>query len=476
MMKQTFIFLVLLTLLGSYVLAETNPGVPPSAKEFWKPRPEDLEPAMTSKRLDLPEEMRASLQNLTLPQLIDIALRNSPRTRATWLRALAAEAGIGIERSEYYPQIDASLDLNRSVGSAGGQGFRFEQTRFGPSVILDYTLLDFGKRKADVEEARQNLISANWNHNAMIQTVVLDVQRAYYLYLNNRALLLSEEATVKEAQTNLDSAEERRRAGVATVSDVLQARTLLSQAQLNAETVRGQINTVRGILAVALGVPPDSPFDVAGEIPETLPLDQAGLQVENLIREAHARRPELAALRALARGAESNVRSVNAQRWPELGTRGSLDRTYYLDPLNGRNNYSVGLSFRVPMFTGFRQKYEEKEAEAIAAALKADVQNLQQQVGLQVWTSYTQINTASQRVRTAQDLVASARESYEVALGRYRAGVGNIQELLSAQAALESARAQQIESKTDWYLAMAELARNTGSLWMIGNTTVPGDK
>lgn len=446
-----------------------EPGIPPSPKEFWKPNPDMKQVDPPKPPPDIPAEYHASMQNLTLTQLIDLALRNSPRTRGTWLRAVAAQAGVGVEKAEYFPQIDGSLDLNRSVGSAGGQGLRFEQTRFGPSVVLDYTLFDFGKRRADVDEARQFLIASNWDHNAMIQTVVFDVQEAYYRYLNARALLLAEEATVKEAQTNLDSAEERRRAGVATIADVLQARTLLSQAQLNAATVRGQIATLRGVVATALGLRPDTPFDVAGELPETLPLDTAMTGVENLIREAQIRRPELAALRAIAQSAEANVRSVKADRWPTIGTRGSVDRTYYTNPLNGRNNYSVGISLRIPLFTGGRQSYEEKRARAEADALKEDVHDLRQRVGLQVWTSYTDVNTATQRVRAAQDLIASAQESYEVALGRYRAGVGSIQELLTAQAALESARAQQIESKTDWYLSMAELARNTGTLWQSGS-------
>jgi outer membrane protein TolC len=51
-----------------------------------------------------------------------------------------------------------------------------------------------------------------------------------------------------------------------------------------------------------------------------------------------------------------------------------------------------------------------------------------------------------------------------VARGRYREGAGNILDLLSAQQALASARAQQINARLAWYTSLARLARHTGVL------------
>jgi outer membrane protein TolC len=51
-----------------------------------------------------------------------------------------------------------------------------------------------------------------------------------------------------------------------------------------------------------------------------------------------------------------------------------------------------------------------------------------------------------------------------VATDRYRSGVGSILDVLTAEAALESARAQEIQARTDWFLAVAQLAHDTGTL------------
>ena len=67
----------------------------------------------------------------------------------------------------------------------------------------------------------------------------------------------------------------------------------------------------------------------------------------------------------------------------------------------------------------------------------------------------------------------SARQSYEAISARYRAGVGSILDLLTAEAALEAARAQEAGARTDWFLAVAQLAHDTGTLWRPGPS--PGD-
>ena len=64
----------------------------------------------------------------------------------------------------------------------------------------------------------------------------------------------------------------------------------------------------------------------------------------------------------------------------------------------------------------------------------------------------------------SRDLLASAQESANVAAERYRAGVGNIIDLLTAEAALEVARAQEVQARADWFVAVAQLAHDTGTL------------
>jgi outer membrane protein TolC len=103
-------------------------------------------------------------------------------------------------------------------------------------------------------------------------------------------------------------------------------------------------------------------------------------------------------------------------------------------------------------------------AEAQADLQAARREQVRLQVALDVWNAYANLATATQSVKTAADLLESAAQSERVAAGRYRAGVGSILDLLTAQAALASARQQRIQADTSWFVSRSALAQAMGAL------------
>jgi outer membrane protein len=99
---------------------------------------------------------------------------------------------------------------------------------------------------------------------------------------------------------------------------------------------------------------------------------------------------------------------------------------------------------------------------------------LGREIELEVWTSYYGLKTAEQQIRTARDLLESARASYDVALGRYKEGVGSILDLLSAQAVLQNGRLQLVQAKSDWFLALVQFTHDTGALEPPAAPVKPG--
>lgn len=398
---------------------------------------------------------------LTLPQIVDVALANNPQTRIAWLEARAAEASVGSAESLYYPSVDLTTSLSRSH-NVTSSSTSTSTVVVAPSLAFDYLLFDFGGRASHVEQSRQTLIAANFLHNQAIQDVVLRVEQAYYGYLDAKALLTAQEATIKERQTNLDAAEARHRAGVATIADVLQARTALSQAQLNRETIEGQLRALEGAVATAMGVPPGTPFDI-GDLPLDVPSAQVTEAVDALLARAVQQRPELAAQRAFAERAAQRVTEVRSSFLPSVSATSTIGETFLGTGTHG-TPFSAGVALRWPVFTGFRNRFDVRAAQLNAEAAREDVRNVEQQIGLEVWTSYYGLQTATARLTTARDLLASASQSADVAQSRYRAGVGSILDVLTAEAALESARAQEVQARADWFVAVALLSHATGTL------------
>ena len=112
-------------------------------------------------------------------------------------------------------------------------------------------------------------------------------------------------------------------------------------------------------------------------------------------------------------------------------------------------------------------------AQARVDVATAEAALLRTQVSQQVYASYYALQTATQRVRTTDVLLRSAIASEAAARARYRAGVGNILDLITAQSALASARAQQSQSRWIWASALAQLSHDVGVLGPRGATPIP---
>ena len=445
-------------------------GVPPAPNAEWTP-PAVEHNARTSEPLVVPADLKQRLPRLTLAEVVDLGLRNNPETRLSWANARAAAAAYGSERGAYFPTIDGDLTATRLKTVASQGRSAVTQSVLSPSLSLSYLLFDFGGRSGNVGAARNALLAANYTHNSTLQGVVLQIQTAYFQYIANRALLSAQRTTVTEARANLAAAEERHGVGVATIADVLQARTAASQADLAAETTEGNLQTSRGALALSLGIPANLPYDIdstAGQVAVSVLTDS----VDAVIAKAVAARPDLAAARAEFEASRSRISAVRANRLPSLVLNGTGGRTYTTNLPQGGNNYTVSLGLSIPLFAGFSRLYDERQAAAEADADAARADLLGQQVVYQVFSSYHSLQTAARRVRTAQDLIASAEQSTEVAQGRYRAGVGSVLDLLSAQTALADARAQQVLARLEWNTSLAQLAHDAGTLDVHGGTSL----
>jgi outer membrane protein TolC len=283
------------------------------------------------------------------------------------------------------------------------------------------------------------------------------------------ALLAAERSAIAEAQANLNAAQQRNRVGLATIADVLQARTALSQEQLNLETTQGNLQAARGSLASALGLPANLPFELE-PLSGALPVRALAQSVDSVINDALRNRPDLAAARAEAAAASAQVRVTRAAELPSLALNGNAARTFSSPQLFAGPSYTLSLGLQIPIFNGFSHQYDVAAARAQADAISALADQTRQQVVTQVFVSYYALQTAGQRVTTADDLLASATQSVQVAAGRYREGVGSIIDLLTAQTALAAARAQQVQSRWQWYTSLAQLARDAGVLEPTGDT------
>jgi outer membrane protein len=486
-----------------------KPSAPTASNQFWTP-PKSARTPDAIPKVAVPADIEQRVQTLTLPDVIEVGLLNNPLTRQSYALARAAGATIGAAHGAYLPQVtlnvtgeregSTSSSLGATTGSgtvsnnngsgssgtgtgSGSTGSGTSSTSAGstvrggstnsllqPGATASWLLFDFS-RSSSFKYAEESAFAASFQHNATVQTVVMAIEQAYFAYNSAKAVRDGDLKTVTEDSTSLAAAKAEHEAGVQTISDVLTAQTTLSQALLQLDTDEGTVQTTRGSLAVAIGLPANVPYDIAPEPPD-IPVQGIAESVDSLVQVAVQSRPDLAGYRAQAAEADANIGVIKGEGLPSLKLGGTASHTY-ADPssING-STWSAQFGVSYPIFQGFTNSYNVLQAREQAKASHANAEFERDTVVFQVFNSYYALRTATARVASANDLLTSAQASYDVNIGKYKQGVGSILDVTTAEAALATARSQQASARWTWYSALAQLSHDVGVLGLHGETNL----
>ena len=407
---------------------------------------------------------------LTLAELTDLALHNSAVTRQAWHTARAAAAQVDQAQGLFMPSLTANAGANRSGVSANPKTFDLQSLQYGPGLQLNYLVINFGGgRAAAVEQALQTVYTANHIFNRTIQDTLLGVETAYFNSISALAGVEAAVANVADAKKALEAAQARNTAGLGTTLDVLQVQAAYDQSLYNLAAARGQLQVARGALALAVGLPADSALAPASPDME-LPTSLATNDIRQVINDAIARRPDIAALRADLSAKRAAIQVAHAASWPDLYLNGNINRDYYDNfsgtPQHGDRDWSYGAGINVQwnVFDGWQTESRIRSAEEQAQAAEATLEQAELSACADVWTRFQNYETALQKYAYSIAYFKSAAAARDLATQAYAAGLKTILDLLTADAQLATARSQQVAARQDVFTSLANLIYATGRL------------
>lgn len=406
--------------------------------------------AFTCKKLD-------AKNVLSLEDVVMIALCNNPKTTIAWQTSLYQASLVGVSEASFFP----TLSANGSIAATEGSDTKNTRQKTA-SLTFSYLLYDFGKRDATLENAKQLLKAATYAKDDTIQALFFSAVQAYYgLFGANASLEAAREAEIA-AKESLNAAKTRYSIGTATPADTLQAQTAYSQATLNRIRAQGNVKNAQGTLASILGASPDTSLQLSAPSLE-VPSEAFDRNIQILMEESLKARPDLLAAQAKIEAYRANIEAAKAEDKPSFSLSSS---TGYNDSslLDSSRSSSVGLYVSIPIFNGYTTKYKVQAAKEQLKLSEAEYEKLSQDATLEVYQTYQTLFSETGAVRASVDLVASAKASYQLATGRYKAGVGTILDLLNAQSALANAQQQYVQSLYTWYITKANLAKAMGAL------------
>jgi len=411
----------------------------------------------------------------SLAELIDLAETHNPETRVAWESARAQAASIGIARSELFPTLStvALAGIDRQEAALGSQFYRQTTPTFQISLTLNYTIFDFGARRGRINAERARLLAANFAFNNVHRQLIYDVSQAYYRLVNAAGQEEAAGASLVNAQNVQQAAEERLRNGLATLPDVLEARSATAQAQYDLQSVLGAEQIAQGDLLTTLGAPAHTPIRVKSldEVPTPESVSET---MDEAIQRALVQRPDLQARAAEIRVAQAERQRAQAAFFPSLNIAASpsAQSLYLLQQtlpwghtavLNG----GVAFSLNWTVFDGGARRSRLAQAENRIREAQARLAVARDRIEDQVWTAYTNLNTAFRQHDAAIALLTAATQSYGAALESYNAGVRNLLDVTNAQKVLAQARSTDILARTQVLAMLADLVFRTGDAIQI---------
>ena len=408
-----------------------------------------------------------------LADLVDLAQRVNPETRRAWEEARAAAARLGQVEGAWFPTLVAmaaagtSSVVEKAPASAGGVAVTGPSVM--PSLQLEWLLLDFGRRRAAVDEASWRVINANLTFNRKHQEIAFSVSRSYFALDASRARLAAAHVTFEQASTLASSVGARLEQGLATRPEYLLALQDKARAAFEIQEAEGLVADARAGLAESIGISPTMRLGVTDLSRVPLP-SELPATVDQLMDRALARRPDLAARLATLRAREADVRRVRAEFMPRLrlssSVGGDVGRyTFGGGPTigYGQPTYTVFLNLDWTVFDGFARENRVREASADRGTADAELATLELRVIRQVWQAYTDMKTSLGKREFAAALLAASEEAYAATLESYQsAGLATVLDLLAAQRDLARARFTDIQTRADLLQAAAALVYAAG--------------
>lgn len=411
----------------------------------------------------------------TLDSLIQVALANNPATRASWSRAEAAQSAVGEARAPYFPKLTAKVvggsDQWYTPAAVGPDNYRREQIT--PSLAIEYLLLDFGRRGADVQRTMALMTSAGFVYQRSLQQVVFAVQEAYFAHeaaLWRRKAAGAASALAKVADATIEA---EYKAGLQAEPEKLASRKRVLEAEYALEEAESAVRITRGNLCVATGLPANSRLEIKVDErpPSTGKLRE---EVDKWVDDALAARPDLAARASELRAAEASTRRARADFYPEVRLEaGYTYSAFGYDAQAGRvkgnysedrNGYGAFVVASWDLFDGFERSSRVEKRREEEKAIREDLEQARLEVTRDVWTSYNLSRAAARRVEYAESFVLSARESRDAIKAASQAGLSDAVELSRVENLLADAEFELAESVARYSTSLAALALAVGTV------------
>ncbi|MET3917276.1 NodT family efflux transporter outer membrane factor (OMF) lipoprotein [Variovorax sp. OAS795] len=403
-----------------------------------------------------------------LDALIDQAVAGNPNLQVARARLARAQASADIAESALKPKVNGELELNRQKFNSnyiypeplGGSTQNIGLLQLGASWELDF----FGKNRTALEAAIGTANAAAADADAARVLLASNVARGYFQWARLNEQLGVAQRTLAQRDETLKLVRDRVSAGLDTRLELRQSEGGLPEARQQIEALNEQIALQQHALDALVGRPNVS----ASLKPPVLETVKPIALQANIPADLLGRRADIAAARWRVEAATSDVANAKTQFYPNVNLTAfvgfqSLGFGKLLK--SGSEQWGVGPAIHLPIFEGgrLRANLRGKAADQDAAieSYNATVLDAVRDAADQVSSAQSIARQQAQQ-REAQ---TAAEGAYDIAVQRYRAGLGNYLNVLTAETAVLAQRRLAVDLAARALDTQVGLVRALGGGW-----------
>ncbi len=386
---------------------------------------------------------------LTLEDAVTMALQRNWDIQLADLALAEAEAAIGEAKAPDRFQ----LSLESSYSRLGPQTVAMPSDhahKYG--VALYKSLYSSGRNQTILTLARLNVDVKGLETVVARRQIALDAATAFYNVA--RAIGFFEVAGEKltSAREHWRLASARYEAGAVPRFDVMRAEVEVANAEQQLIVAQAAVEIAKGVLKRLLAIEVTQPLQLV-----TTPHPSPIVVDPNLcIAMANQRREEIVVLDTHVRLAMASARLAKAERGLNLDLVGAYDRQ---SSTGFARDYAwnLTLSLSKSLSDGGASRSKEQQALWRAEQARALLGKVADDIELQVWHAYLNLEETRHRLSLAAKTVELAQEALRIAEVRYDAGLATPVEVTDARVALAAARTNQVDAIYGYQIAEAKL-------------------
>lgn len=444
------------------------------------------------------------LKVMALDDCVDYAIEHNPNLAVSKEKIKAAQAGIGVAKSNYAPKLTGRVNYNHNNNN-GTRIVNSQDNSIGFNVGVSEMIWDFGRTKAKINMSKYDTMSAQYDYDYEILNVTYDVKINYYKVLSALANLDIYEQNVRIQTLNQQRTKAMFEEGLKSKIDVVNADVNLTDAKI--QLVEGQNNLQTAIIALqnSMYYQEDKPFIVqntenfgflkadyrkkveslttikptSGEFKKTkdgLIMLTSGIEHRDIIQnfefkplllskkeaveQALELRPDLKSNEMLALVQNESLKAIRRQYAPEI--TGDLTWGYTKSESTYSSPLQLGASIGVGSINPYGIHYQVKEGESYLDIALQNINIAKSDIFWQVQTNYVNMRQLERRIPLMNLKVKATLENFELADGRYGVGLNNYVELQDALTNYNNSQLNFVEAVFQYNVARETLLKSMG--------------